>query len=502
MKTNHALLCACLAWTGVAAIGSAATTLTFDDFSNGAPPNNWTSIPNGYGGLHWSNFGAIDTSGLRLDSGYRIGTISPNNVAFNLAGGPASISRATGFDLHSGYLTMSLDTRSGTAAMHVRVQGSVSGVVTHDRTYTISNIAPTFVEFNYVGVDRVIFVSSPDTPFALENLTVTVLPPETACTFLATPHQRAHGPGAESGFVTVATQAGCGWGVVNTNSWVTILSPAEQSGPGVVEYSVEADATGAGRSGSISIAGQSFAVSQSVPKPAGVELLTFDDILPLPIEHGYGGLRWDNFGVLDAAIKRTTSGYRIGMVSRENVAFNMFGAPASISSDTRFSLVSAYLTRSLDTRAEVGPMQIRVQGWQGATAAHDNTFTVSNTAPSFVEFNYQGVDRVTFTSSPSSPFAMDNLTVIVPQDSDGDGVTDETDECPNSMPGVVVNAQGCSVGQLAPCAGPIEGGNWRNHGQYVAAVARVAGAFHAAGLITAQEVNELVRTAANSDCGK
>jgi len=54
-----------------------------------------------------------------------------------------------------------------------------------------------------------------------------------------------------------------------------------------------------------------------------------------------------------------------------------------------------------------------------------------------------------------------------------------------------VDANGCSISQLAPCAGPLSGGAWRNHGQYVAAVAKAANEFLAAGLITHAE-NEVI----------
>ena len=54
------------------------------------------------------------------------------------------------------------------------VQGSVGTAVTYDHTYTVINAAPTFINFDYLGVDRVVFVGSPDYIFAVDDLTVTV----------------------------------------------------------------------------------------------------------------------------------------------------------------------------------------------------------------------------------------------------------------------------------------------------------------------------------------
>src|SRR5207302_2353793 len=212
-----------------------------------------------------------------------------------------------------------------------------------------------------------------------------------------------------------------------------------------------------------------------------------------------GRLQWNNFGVFNGWNRPVRDGYRMGTVSLENVAFNLFGDPASIGSGTAFALNSAYLTAAF-----VNGMQIRLQGWVGTTLAYDNTYTVSTTAPTLIQFNYVGIDRVTFIASPSSPFVMDNLVVTVPVilDSDGDGVPDDEDQCPDTSPRAVVNEHGCSIDQLAPCAGPVAGGTWRNHGQYVATVAKVAQSFYKAGLITIHERNAIVRAAAKSDCGR
>lgn len=82
-------------------------------------------------------------------------------------------------------------------------------------------------------------------------------------------------------------------------------------------------------------------------------------------------------------------------------------------------------------------------------------------------------------------------------DSDGDGVADERDRCPNTSPGSIVNAHGCSLAQLCPCAN-----SWRNHGEYVACVIRHAWEFFRASLITRDQRRELIRDAVRSNCGR
>ena len=86
-------------------------------------------------------------------------------------------------------------------------------------------------------------------------------------------------------------------------------------------------------------------------------------------------------------------------------------------------------------------------------------------------------------------------------DADGDGVFGSADLCPDTPAGAVVNSDGCSIDQLAPCAGPVSGGTWKNHGEYVSAVAQVSVEFLALGLISEEEQEEIVAAAAQSNCG-
>ena len=86
-------------------------------------------------------------------------------------------------------------------------------------------------------------------------------------------------------------------------------------------------------------------------------------------------------------------------------------------------------------------------------------------------------------------------------DSDGDGVADTLDACANTPLCSIVDAEGCSLDQLAPCDGPASGGEWKNHGQYLSSVAQAASQFLAAGLISQSEKDAIISAAAQSPCG-
>lgn len=89
-------------------------------------------------------------------------------------------------------------------------------------------------------------------------------------------------------------------------------------------------------------------------------------------------------------------------------------------------------------------------------------------------------------------------------DVDNDGVPNGSDICGFTPLGEVVDpALGCSVAELCPCDGP-QGttNNWRNHGKYVSCVAKTAKSFVKQGLISNAERSGLVSAAGQSACGK
>jgi hypothetical protein len=82
-------------------------------------------------------------------------------------------------------------------------------------------------------------------------------------------------------------------------------------------------------------------------------------------------------------------------------------------------------------------------------------------------------------------------------DEDLDGVVDSQDQCAGTVADAVVNAAGCSIDQICPCAGP-----WRNHQQYVACVRNTATDLARDGVITRPEAREITRDAQRSPCGR
>ena len=172
-----------------AASAAASTTINFDNLDGSTGDQ---VVPNGYGGLNWTNFNvydAVNDPGNLSHSGYEVAWVSPNNVAFSAFPNQRpteTISSDTIFNLNSAYLTSVWRDN-----LQVRVIGSLAGVPlpTYDNTYTLSATAHTLETFNYVGIDSVEFIPSGGTfhdgykfdagpYFAMDNLNVDVLVPE------------------------------------------------------------------------------------------------------------------------------------------------------------------------------------------------------------------------------------------------------------------------------------------------------------------------------------
>ena len=70
------------------------------------------------------------------------------------------------------------------------------------------------------------------------------------------------GPQGITGTVTVETAAGCPWTVTSNVPWLIITSGSTGDGPGTVTFVVAANALGS-RSGTLTVAGQTFTINQA-----------------------------------------------------------------------------------------------------------------------------------------------------------------------------------------------------------------------------------------------
>jgi hypothetical protein len=133
----------------------------------------------------------------------------------------------------------------------------------HGRVGLSGTVATYFPDPGFSGQEVFTFAAwdgSTDSNLGTVTVTVGTGP---ICTYAITPASATVGTLAGSGTVTVNTTAGCSWSVVNSVPWVSIASGASGTGPGQVSYRYTASTSSASRSGTLTIAGQPFTLTQA-----------------------------------------------------------------------------------------------------------------------------------------------------------------------------------------------------------------------------------------------
>ncbi len=157
------------------------------------------------------------------------------------------------------------------------------------------------------------------------------------------------------------------------------------------------------------------------PPPPPTSVITFDDLPAQPtssycigfVPSGYGGLSWDNFLYkTNVDCGEMYPGDAAGTVSTPNAAFNINGAPATLtpSSGSSFSLVSLYLTSK-----DLPSITATLQGTKAGTGAVATlTVDLTSSAPTQVSLGaasgFEGVSSIQL--SATGTFLVDNLEVL------------------------------------------------------------------------------------------
>ena len=94
--------------------------------------------------------------------------------------------------------------------------------------------------------------------------TFTITQAAASCSYAVSPTSQSVAAGGGTGSTAVTAPAGCAWtGVSNNTSWLTVTSGASGSGDGTVAFSAAANPTTTQRTGTLTIAGQTFSVTQA-----------------------------------------------------------------------------------------------------------------------------------------------------------------------------------------------------------------------------------------------
>jgi len=84
-----------------------------------------------------------------------------------------------------------------------------------------------------------------------------------ACSFTISPISQAFEAGGGTGSVSVQNSNGCSWTATSNVTFITVTSGAFGTGNGTVIFTVQPNIIGQARTGSLTIAGQTFTVTQA-----------------------------------------------------------------------------------------------------------------------------------------------------------------------------------------------------------------------------------------------
>lgn len=94
------------------------------------------------------------------------------------------------------------------------------------------------------------------------------------CTFSLSPTSASQPAGGATANVSVTAGAGCSWSAVSNAAFITITAGANGTGSGTLTYTVAANTASTSRTGTLTIAGQTFTVTQAGTVAGGAELIT------------------------------------------------------------------------------------------------------------------------------------------------------------------------------------------------------------------------------------
>lgn len=152
----------------ISVFSSYSELITFDDVAWG-PYDEYVEIPDllhwigdGYHGFDWDQFGVCNGRNyVPAGTGYENGIVSGDWVGYNLWSNVATINGKL-FNFESAYLTSAWGD-----GLSVNIKGLKEGIEIYNQTVVVNSDAPSYFEFNFTGIDQLIFSS--DLHFVIDN---------------------------------------------------------------------------------------------------------------------------------------------------------------------------------------------------------------------------------------------------------------------------------------------------------------------------------------------
>ncbi|PKN77506.1 MAG: hypothetical protein CVU52_00050 [Deltaproteobacteria bacterium HGW-Deltaproteobacteria-10] len=189
------------------------------------------------------------------------------------------------------------------------------------------------------------------------------------------PTSRAHTYSAASGQTVTVTAAAttCSWTAVSNNSWITVTGGASGTGNGTVTYSVDGN-TGDARTGTITIGGQLFTVTQAAGPPT-CTLTASTNIVPYNDTHN---LTWTVSGTATTATWTASPGGTCGSPSTSGGTCTTAARTTPGANTYTLNVTNASGSNSCSATVYVGCQNYSVWNYLGATYDFSESGTCRN----------------------------------------------------------------------------------------------------------------------------
>ena len=235
-----------------------------------------------------------------------------------------------------------------------------------------------------------ITISAPEASNSPQTVAVT-LTVQAACAYTVNPGSSAVPAAAGSGSIAVtANSSSCSWSAASNDGWITVTSGNAGLGSGAAGYSVAANA-GATRTGTLTIAGKTFTITQqgvNVPSPVSLDSLSGSGATHTFVFTFSDPNGWQDLGVLNVMIN--------SILDARNGCYLAYDRPNNVLylvGDSGGGLTGLVLGGS----GSVSNSQCTVNGTGSSASGNGNTLTLT-LALSFSETAFAG-EKVTYLAA-------------------------------------------------------------------------------------------------------
>ena len=216
-----------------------------------------------------------------------------------------------------------------------------------------------------------------------QTFTITQAP---TCNYAISPQTIAVGAGGGSGIVNITTSSSCGWSAVTNTAWMTITSWPSGAGNGTLAYTVAATDSFSQRVGTLTVAGQTFTVTQAA-NPDVIISTVSNAASSVPGTIAPGEIITIKGSLLGPAQATSLSvdpatGLVSTSVAGTRVFFDSFAAPILYTSATQINAVVPY---EIAGRSQVA-VHVEYQG----VASLSTMVSVADTAPAIFTLDTTG----------------------------------------------------------------------------------------------------------------